>query len=256
MSDVATDVPGSAVVPSEPVRTSGLAVASLVLGITGLCTLGAGAIVGLILGIVGLVKISDSGGKLKGKGLAIAGIVVSGLNLLLLPVLLVAAIALPAFGAARTAAQAAVAMSNVKQLQLAMTGYADDHNGVLPPGDQWTAALAPYLGSGSTVEPGPLSWPGNRGAGRMWAMNARLAGTPAARIRDLTHTVMLFEVDPGGPLAGGPELLAAQPHSPKGYIIGFADGHVDFVPRDQVRTLIWDPAPVTGNGEAKDKPVP
>ena len=59
--------------PVEPRRTSGKAIASLILGLFG----GPFAVVGLILGIVALREIDRSRGTLEGKGLAIAGIIVS-----------------------------------------------------------------------------------------------------------------------------------------------------------------------------------
>jgi formylglycine-generating enzyme required for sulfatase activity len=72
----ATGAPGTS-------KTSGLAVASLVTGILGLCTAGLGGIAGLILGIFALRKIGRSGGALRGRGLAIAGLVVSVCTVLL-----------------------------------------------------------------------------------------------------------------------------------------------------------------------------
>jgi len=66
----ATGAPGTA-------KTAGLAVASLVAGILGLCTAGLGGIAGVILGIVALRRIGRSGGALRGRGLAIAGLIVS-----------------------------------------------------------------------------------------------------------------------------------------------------------------------------------
>ncbi len=62
-------------------KTSGLAVASLVLGIAGFFTLGLGGIVGLVLGCVGLSGIRRSEGRLTGRGLAIAGIATSGASI-------------------------------------------------------------------------------------------------------------------------------------------------------------------------------
>ncbi len=62
----------------EP-HTSGMAIASLVLGILGIT-----ALLGLILGIVSLVQINRSRGRLRGQGLAIAGICVSAFALLVL----------------------------------------------------------------------------------------------------------------------------------------------------------------------------
>ena len=70
-------------VPARAPKTSGLAIASLVCGIAGLCTFGLGGLAGLILGIIGVLKIGKSAGQLKGKGLAIGGIVASALSLIL-----------------------------------------------------------------------------------------------------------------------------------------------------------------------------
>jgi hypothetical protein len=64
-------------------KTSGLAIASLVCGIAGLCTAGLGSVVGLSLGLMALKKIGDSGGRVGGRGLAIAGLAVSVVTVLL-----------------------------------------------------------------------------------------------------------------------------------------------------------------------------
>jgi len=68
--------------PAGPAPTSGKAIASLVLGLCGLLC-GIAAIVGLIFGIVALSDIKKSGGRLEGRGLATAGIVVSVVVLIL-----------------------------------------------------------------------------------------------------------------------------------------------------------------------------
>jgi len=110
------DVPPAAPMTSE-VKTSGLAIASLVLGILGLITCGLTALVGLVLGIVGLVSINNSQGRLKGSGLATAGIVVSGLMILVVPIMsILAGMLLPALGRARHEARKARCMSNLKQI--------------------------------------------------------------------------------------------------------------------------------------------
>jgi len=70
-------------------ETSGKAIASLVLGILGVTCLPT-AIAGLILGILALSDIGKSGGKLGGRGLAIAGTVISLVPLLSLLLALVA----------------------------------------------------------------------------------------------------------------------------------------------------------------------
>ena len=68
--------------PQAP-KTCGLAIASLVCGLVGPCTLGLASIAGLILGIVGLKKIKAGGGAVGGRGLAIAGVIVSVATLIL-----------------------------------------------------------------------------------------------------------------------------------------------------------------------------
>ena len=74
-------------------KTSGLAIAALVCGIAGLCTAGLGGIAGIILGIVAMVKVKRSAGQLKGKGLAIGGIIAGILSILLWAVLIVGGLA-------------------------------------------------------------------------------------------------------------------------------------------------------------------
>jgi hypothetical protein len=74
--------------PSRPTaqvpapKTSGHAIAGLLVGLGGLCTCGVGGIVGLILSIVALKKIGASRGTLGGRGLAIAGIIASAICIL------------------------------------------------------------------------------------------------------------------------------------------------------------------------------
>ncbi|WP_157803730.1 DUF4190 domain-containing protein [Luteimicrobium subarcticum] len=68
-------------------RTSGLAIASLAVSLGGIVTCGAASIVGLILGIVALNDIKKNGTR--GKGLAIAGIVVGAVLTVLFVLFLV-----------------------------------------------------------------------------------------------------------------------------------------------------------------------
>jgi hypothetical protein len=59
--------------------TNGLAIASLVLGAAGLVACGITAIPGLILGIIAINQINNSPVRQEGKGLAIAGTVISAI---------------------------------------------------------------------------------------------------------------------------------------------------------------------------------
>ena len=110
--------------PSSP-PTSGLAIASLVCGVAGFFFCGIPAIAGLILGIVALSKIASSKGELGGKGLAIAGTVVSAVTILVGIVMagIWAAMLIPALSRARAEAQKAACMSNLNQIGIAITMY-------------------------------------------------------------------------------------------------------------------------------------
>jgi len=78
---------GGVFVYSQPTRTSGMAITSMILGISGFSMFGVFGItwiIGLVFGILALNKIGKSGGAVKGKGFAIAGIVTSAVGLALL----------------------------------------------------------------------------------------------------------------------------------------------------------------------------
>jgi len=68
--------------PAPAPKTSGHAIAGLLVGLAGLCTCGVGGIAGLVLSIVALKKIDASRGTLGGRGLAIAGIIASAVCIL------------------------------------------------------------------------------------------------------------------------------------------------------------------------------
>ena len=85
--------------------TSGLAVSSFVLGMLSLLLTCFTGIVGAVLGIVALVKINSSGGQLKGRGFAIAGLVLSAIMSAVGFFALLIALLLPALQAARDAAR-------------------------------------------------------------------------------------------------------------------------------------------------------
>lgn len=103
-------------------KTSVCAVWSLVLGIISitLCLNVLTAIPGLILGIIALIRTRKTPDFLKGKGLAIGGIVTSSVGLLILPVVI--AIAVPSF------------MSYHQQAR-AYSGRAEEGESTLPYGD-------------------------------------------------------------------------------------------------------------------------
>ena len=109
-------------------KTNGLAIASLVLGILAVLLCGVGAVLGipgLICGIMGMNRVKNSGGAEKGHGLALTGTVLSGVSIVLIPVVgLLAAIAIPNFVKAREASQRAACISNLRSIDGAKAVWA------------------------------------------------------------------------------------------------------------------------------------
>lgn len=97
-------------VPAAQPHTSGLAIASLVTAVLGV------ALVGLILGILALRSIRASAGTVTGRGLAIAGIVISSVWMVLVTVAILLALAVPTFLVQRDAAVSGQAQANLKQV--------------------------------------------------------------------------------------------------------------------------------------------
>lgn len=112
------------ILPNENARTSGLAVSSLVLGILGFFTGGLLAVIGLILGIVGMNSVKKSNGNLKGGGLALSGIITSSVALVLMPMML--AILMPALAKTRDLSRRIMCGTNLSGLGKAMLVYAGD----------------------------------------------------------------------------------------------------------------------------------
>lgn len=112
-------------VANGPAQTSGKAVASLVCGIINIFPL---FIVAIILGHVSLSEIKKSAGRLKGEGLAIAGLVLGYLGIVAIPfILIVAAIAIPNLLRARIAANESAAVASVRQIVNAELNYQIAH---------------------------------------------------------------------------------------------------------------------------------
>jgi hypothetical protein len=78
--------PPGAVGPAMQPRTNGFSVTALVLGLTSFCTIVSG-VLAVIFGNVALGKIAQSQGREKGRGMAIAGIVLGWVSIAILGVL-------------------------------------------------------------------------------------------------------------------------------------------------------------------------
>ena len=219
-------------------KTSGMAIASLVLGLVGFC--GVTAIMGMILGLVSLIKIGKSNGQLKGKGLAISGMILSSLMFIVF-LGAAAGVLLPALSKAkyqrqfeRDRPQYSDCGVNVRKLALAIRLYADEHEGKCPPAARWCDDLLANV-EGKHI----FDCPQRRGSPGAYGFNAKLAGrTISASPPD---TVMIFETDKGWNTTGGAGEVIAQPSHGRNFVFGFADGSVREVTAEELAELRWEP---------------
>ncbi len=109
----------------EPIPAkTGLAIASMVVGIVSMVScglLGVGSLTGLILGIVALSKASKSPGEYGGQGFAIAGVALSVVSLFFVGIVL--SIAIPNLYASIRAANEGSAIRNMKAVVAAESTY-------------------------------------------------------------------------------------------------------------------------------------
>ncbi len=111
----------------------GLAIASLVIGLLAIPTLGllvVGGVVAVILGVVALVKIKKEPAAYAGTGFAIGGIVAGALSLVLIPVIgILAAIAIPSLSRAGIAANEASTIGRMRTIVSGQMAYAVSNGG-------------------------------------------------------------------------------------------------------------------------------
>ena len=121
-------------VPGRPAPRRGFAIASLILGILGLPTAGlalVGAMLGVVLGVVGLVKARNAPTEYGGKGMAVAGIALCVISVVVMPFFLgiIAAIAIPSFLRARVSANESAVLGDVRSVVAAEAAYQSFNGG-------------------------------------------------------------------------------------------------------------------------------
>jgi len=123
----ATGIPSTPAAPVTPAKTSGKAIASLLCGL--LFFIPCLFIVAIVFGHLALSEIKRSAGRLKGQGLAIAGLVLGyGWVVFALPlILIIAAIAIPNLLRARMAANESSAVAWVRMINTAEITYSSEH---------------------------------------------------------------------------------------------------------------------------------
>lgn len=196
---------------------SGSAVISLILGSLGLFTCGLTGFVGLGIGIHALVQYK-SGGPTGGKGLAIAGVVVSSISILTLPVILLSLG--PAINNAHAEAERVVCQSHMRQIGLALLMYAVDNDGQFPHDLQ--TLTQPY-----NLPTDVLHCPSVRGPEAIDRVTDYLyvrPTQPMIHIAEPARTIVLYE------------RLSA--HRGQGINILYVDCHVEFAPAADARALL------------------
>lgn len=113
--------------PAGELQTSGMAVASFILGL--LFFVFPAAILAVVFGHLSRSAIRKSAGRLKGSGLALAGLILGYFGVSILPVLvmIIAAIAIPNLLRSRIAANEASAVGSLRTLTLAVVTYASTY---------------------------------------------------------------------------------------------------------------------------------
>jgi type IV pilus assembly protein PilA len=128
--------------PTQRPENSGKAIASLVCGF--FMWIFPAAVAAIILGHVSLSEIGRSAGRLKGRGMAITGLVLGYAGLLFIPfILIIAAIAIPNLLRARQAANESSAIGSLRTIEVAAISYSTQYRNGFPP------TLAALDGEGS-----------------------------------------------------------------------------------------------------------
>ena len=202
--------------------TSGLAIASLVVGILAVLLCFVPLIPGAVALVLGIVAINQTGpGQKTGRGLAIAGVTLGSVGLLL-SLLVLPSILLPSLNRAREAANKVKCASNLRQVGQAARQYAIDGDGAFPP-DLETLTAA------SAVVPEVMICPSSSHAA---------AAPPFVAGQNLSYVYLGRGLTDAMPTTA---ILAYEPmenHNREGANFLFGDGSVRFIQQAEARAAI------------------
>ena len=167
---------GLALPYAQPTETSGKAIASLICGIC--FWIFPAAVAAIILGHLSISEINRAAGRLKGRGMAITGLVLGYGGILFIPfILIIAAIAIPNLIRARMAANEVSAAASLRQIDTAAMQY-HAHYRAYPPS---LTALDGADSSGASCEHAQLIDQGlARGTKQGYVFEYVPTGTPVA----------------------------------------------------------------------------
>ncbi len=140
---------------------------------------------------------------------------------------ILAAILFPVFSKVRENARAASCRFNVKQIELGMIQYTQDHNDTFPKSAAaYKDAVFPYIQS-----EGVFHCPSDQGGPVDYSLNTKLQGISMDKIAHPERVIAVYE---------GKNQTPDFRHDGQA-VIGYADGHVQEVPEAQAASLKWTP---------------
>ncbi len=154
---------------------------------------------------------------------------VFGGGILLIAIL--AAILFPVFAKVRGNARLATCESNVRQIELGLIQYVQDHNETFPASAAgYQTAVAAYVPSAALFH-----CPADSNSGVSYALNQNLQGINVSKLKDPANTVALYE--------GSNQTLNFRHQHTGGdvAVVGFADGSVRTISQAQISSLRWKP---------------
>jgi type IV pilus assembly protein PilA len=114
-----------------PTETSGKAIGSLICGL--LFFIFPIALLAIVLGHLSLSDIRKAAGRITGRGMAVAGLALGYTGVAIIPVMIIAAIAIPNLLRARMAANEAAAMASLRTINVAAITYSGGYSNGFPP---------------------------------------------------------------------------------------------------------------------------
>jgi len=140
-----------------------------------------------------------------------------------------AAILFPVFAQARMKAREVSCMSNVKQMDLAVAMYMQDHNEVMPASRGWMDTLQPYLAGAQKGSASPdmsvFHCPAVPAGDYGYAYNSQLSRKSLADINDPRQAIELYDSSDLTRSASDPVTSLPSPPRHLHNIIGYVDGH-------------------------------
>jgi prepilin-type processing-associated H-X9-DG protein len=196
---------------------TGMAVGALVCGIIGMVGCPLVGVVGVILGIVAILRANREPHRYGGKGMAIGGICTGGVSLLFMPIILLA-IFLPSLSQAGEMSMRLVCAANLKGIGTSVLIYANENDDAYPP------SLQTFIDSGE-ITPKQCICPSS-GAVVGDGVNACYIYIPGTRVSaDDPRNVMAYE--------------PPENHGGEGSNVVFVDGHCTFIrPYSEVERLV------------------